>query len=47
MHQPKDFIVQDKKKDHVCLLKKSLIGLKKSLKKRHKRFIEWFEKDTF
>jgi hypothetical protein len=46
MHQPKEFIVQDKK-DHVCLLKKSLNGLKKSLKKWHKRFIEWFKENTF
>ena len=29
MSQPKGFIVLDKK-DHICLLKKSLYGLKKS-----------------
>ena len=40
MHQPKGFIISEKK-DHVHLLKKSLYGLKQFLRQRYKRF------DTF
>ena len=40
MHQPKGFIISEKK-DHVRLLKKSLYGLKQFLRQQYKRF------DTF
>lgn len=46
MRQPDDFIVKDKE-DHVCLLKRSLYGLKQSPRQWYKRFDQFIIEHGF